>query len=182
MRDEKTFPVNWKKTITFRYLKERYEDIDHCHSIEDSTEDSTKEGEELQPQETGNAEIAVESAAKLQSELIDYKAQIAAAETQLAVIKTEIESLNGTKTSITKIQQLTKLYTSMKPASAATILCELEETLSMQILTGMNERAAGKIMDAITTADPKYAAKMGKSMVMAETGTGTGTEIESSES
>ena len=111
-----------------------------------------EEGESPQPQEDGGPRLA------------DYEAQIAAAEAKLAAIKAEIESLNNVKTSITRSQQLAKVYGSMRPNNAASILCELEEALTGQILSEMNNRTAGKMMDAIATANPTYAAKLSKFM------------------
>ena len=95
--------------------------------------------------------------AELQAKLAEYEAQISEKSAELAAIKAEIEALNSTKESITKSQQLAKLYSSMKPDSAASILCELEEPLTKQILSEMSDRTAGKIMDAIATANPSYA-------------------------
>lgn len=129
-----------------------------------------EEGESLQPQEDGD--LGSPSARKRNSAILalgdprlaDYEAQIAVAEAKLAAIKAEIESLNNVKTSITRSQQLAKVYGSMRPNNAASILCELEEALTGQILSEMNNRTAGKMMDAIATANPTYAAKLSKFM------------------
>jgi len=132
------------------------------------TEEAQEEGEKSQPQEAGKPESrggdTAASDAGLQVELVEYEAQIAAAEAKLAAIKAEIESLNGVKASITNGQRLAKVYSSMRPDSAASILCELEEPLTKQILSEMNNRTVGKIMDAIATANPSCAARISKLM------------------
>jgi flagellar motility protein MotE (MotC chaperone) len=122
---------------------------------------------------------------KLQKELADYENQIAAAaaelanyaekitaakaelaamkresEAELTNIKKEIELLSAEKAHISRTQQLAKLYSSMKPDSAADILCKLEDDLSMRILSQMNNRSSGQLMEAIAKADPDYAARI----------------------
>ena len=93
----------------------------------------------------------------------EYEARAIAAEAALVAIKTESESF------AVKTQRLAKLYGSMKPDSAATILCKLEEDLSLRILKEMNDRASGKLMDAIVTANPDYAAKISELMAGPDT-------------
>jgi flagellar motility protein MotE (MotC chaperone) len=118
--------------------------------------------QEPEPQDSENDKA---SETELQAKLSEYEAQIAAEETKLAAIKAEINSLSAVKASVTRNQQLAKIYSSMRPDSAASILCKLEEAVSIQILTQMDNRTSGKIMDAIADTDPHYAAKISKLMV-----------------
>ena len=97
----------------------------------------------------------------------EQKVLVAEEEKKLAAVKNEIASLTIAKAAVAKakeFQYLATIYSSMKPDNAASILCELEENLTKQILRGMTTKTAGKIMDAITIADPSYAAKITKSM------------------
>ena len=103
-------------------------------------------------------------AKKMQATLARYKAQIASSEAELADIKAEIESLNSLKMSINRSQQLAKVYGSMKPDSAATVLCQLDEAFTEQILSEMNFKDVGKIMDAIADENPGYCVKLSKIM------------------
>lgn len=126
-----------------------------------NVESSDKEDQRSKPsiqKEIGSAKI----------ELAKYKAQVAAEEAKLNAIKAEIESLNTTKSSINKCQQLAKLYSSMRPDEAALILCEIEADLTKEILSEMNDRTAGKIMGAIANVNPGYAARL--SEIMADAG------------
>ena len=134
-------------------------------------QDTQGEGGEPQAQIKAQTEIEIDQqdtedseAKKLQATLARYKAQIASAEAELADIKAEIESLNSVKMSINRSQQLAKVYGSMKPDSAATILCQLDEAFTEQILSEMNVRDVGKIMDAIADANPGYCVKLSKIM------------------
>ena len=103
-----------------------------------------------------------------QAELLGYQNQIAAAKAELALIeeklKAETDTYNDTQQSEKKIQNLAKLYGSMKPDSAATILCNLEESLTTKIMTKMDGRSSSKLMDAIVSANPDYAASISKLM------------------
>ena len=120
--------------------------------------------------EEGNSQTQAEEQdpakleAKSQATLAKYEAQIAAAEAELSTIKAEIESLNSVKTSISRNEQLAKVYSSMKPDSAATILCQLDEDFTEQILSEMSTRTVGKIMDAIAISNPEYCVKLSKLM------------------
>ena len=96
------------------------------------------------------------------AELTDYTKQITAAEARLAAIKAEIESLNAAKAFASRTQQLAKLYAAMKPDSAAAILCKLEKDLTMRILSQMDNRTSGKLMEAVASIDPDYAASISK--------------------
>ncbi len=99
--------------------------------------------------------------------LAEQKALVSKEENKLAAVKTELASLTTAKAAVSKaqgFQDLAKVYSSMKPDNAASIMCVLEENLTKQILQGMTTKTAGKIMDAITVADPDYAAKITKSM------------------
>lgn len=119
---------------------------------------------EQQTEQQADQQDSAESEEKLQATLARYKAQIASAEAELAAIKAEIESLNGVKESINRSQQLAKVYSSMKPESVAAILCQLDEAFVEQILSEMNVKTAGKIMDAIANSDPDYCVKLSKIM------------------
>lgn len=127
-----------------------------------ATEDT--QGEEGNSQTQAEEQDIAKLEAKSQATLAKYEAQIAAAEAELTTIKAEIESLNGVKTSISRSQQLAKVYSSMKPDGAATILSQLDEAFTEQILSEMSTRTIGKIMDAIATANPEYCIKLTKLM------------------
>jgi flagellar motility protein MotE (MotC chaperone) len=101
----------------------------------------------------------------LKTEVEKYKAQISAEEAKLSTIKSDVESTKNTKTNIAKYQQLAKLYGAMKAEDAASVLCQLDANLTEHILSGMNDRNAGKIMGAIASKDPSYAAKVSKIIV-----------------
>jgi len=117
------------------------------------------------PKSENNAETN-----KLKTELEQYKAQVEAEKTKLATIKSEIGALSNPKSSTTNGQQLAKVYSSMKPDTAALVLCELDESLTTQILTQMNNSSSAKIMDAITKKNPEYAAKISKNMILTKNG------------
>lgn len=102
-------------------------------------------------------------------ELEKYKAQIAAESEKLASIKSEIQALNSAKESINKYKQMANMYSAMKPNEAASVICELDEDTAKSILSEMDNKIAGKIMSAIATTNPKYAANISKLMVRAET-------------
>jgi len=129
---------------------------------ETATEDT--QGEEGNSQNQAEEQDPAKLEAKSQATLAKYEAQIAAAEAELSTIKAEIESLNSVKTSISRSQQLAKVYSSMKPDSAATILCQLDEAFTEQILSEMSTRTVGKIMDVIATSNPEYCVKLSKLM------------------
>jgi len=134
---------------------------------ETATQDTQGEGGEPQAQtqaQTDQQDTEDLEAKKLQATLARYKAQIASSEAELADIKAEIESLNSLKMSINRSQQLAKVYGSMKPDSAATVLCQLDEAFTEQILSEMNIKNVGKIMDAIADANPDYCVKLSKIM------------------
>ena len=120
---------------------------------------ASSESEQLTDAQQGEKKSQEETIQK-EAKQAEYEAQIAEAEAKLAAIKSEIESLNARRTSITRTQQLAKLYGSMKPDTAASILIKLEEDLTKQILTEMSDRTAGKIMEAIAAENPSYAAKI----------------------
>ncbi|MFC1717972.1 hypothetical protein ACFL6S_30200 [Candidatus Poribacteria bacterium] len=101
--------------------------------------------------------------------LADSEGRLDATEGKLTSIKAGTESLGSKETSESRTQQLAKLYGSMKPKSAASILCKLEEDLSMRILAQMSSRSSGKLMDAIATENPDYAAKISRLMAKADT-------------
>lgn len=134
-------------------------------------------GYEKQSAEAGTKVADYESRlAAVTKGLIDYEGRLAVTDgklanikTKLANIKTETGSLSSAEAPTSKIQDLVKLYGSMKPNGAAAILCKLEADLSMRILTQMNSRASGKLMDAIATTNPDYAAKISKLMAQADT-------------
>ncbi len=116
-----------------------------------------------QAQGTGGANTTAPS----ETMLAEQKALVAEEEKKLAAVKSEIASLTNAKAAMANaqgFQDLAKVYSSMKPDNAASIMCELEEDLTKQILQGMTTKTAGKIMDAITVADPGYAAKITKSL------------------
>lgn len=98
----------------------------------------------------------------LEMQVEKYKAETAAEEAKLASVKFEVESLKSTKSSVDKYQQLAKIYGSMKSEDAATVLCELEPSMTEQLLSKMSDRTAGKIMGAIAAQNPTYAAKVSK--------------------
>lgn len=98
----------------------------------------------------------------LEMQVEKYKAQNAAEEAKLASVKFEVESLKSTKSSVDKYQQLAKIYGLMKSEDAATVLCELEPSMTEQLLSKMSDRTAGKIMGAIASQNPTYAAKVSK--------------------
>ena len=127
------------------------------HQLSENT--TTLKEPQLEKEERGESTLLLE---KLQAQLLEYKEQIVAAEKELTAIKVEIESLKKQKTSITAGQQLAKIYGSMKSDGAASVLCELNEDLTKQILSEMNDRTAGKIMDAIAKRDPSYAVNISK--------------------
>lgn len=104
------------------------------------------------------------TAVELQTTIAELKAQIAKAEQELFQIKAEIEALRAIKASIIRTQQLSKIYAGMQPETAASILCELEGELTVQILSQMNDRTAGKIMDAIVAKNSDYGAAISKLM------------------
>jgi flagellar motility protein MotE (MotC chaperone) len=91
-----------------------------------------------------------------------YKAEVSAEEAKLASVKSDVESAKTTKSSTVKYQQLGKLYSSMKAEDAATVLCELEPSMTEHILCAMNDRNAGKVMSSIASKNPTYAAKVSK--------------------
>ncbi|MBM3284173.1 hypothetical protein FJY90_08125 [Candidatus Gottesmanbacteria bacterium] len=103
---------------------------------------------------------------KLKVEIEQYRNQLELEKGKLDAIKSEIESLGNQKLSTTSGMQLAKIYSSMKPDIAASVLCELEETLTMLILTQMNNNASAKIMDAIAKKNPEYAAKISTKLFM----------------
>jgi len=121
-----------------------------------------------QPSATQTGETLAASEAKLRAQLAKYEAQIVEADSKLIAIKAEIESLNSVKTAISRNRQLAKVYGSMKPDTAALVLCQLDEDFTNQILYEMDVKIAGKIMDAIATADPSYCARVSKRMGDAE--------------
>ena len=144
-------------------------------------DEATELAAEEQVNGEGEAASQVETEReKLQSELADYEAQITAAaakladstkkiteaEAELTAVKADIDSLNAAKEHISRTQQLAKLYASMKPDSAAEILCKLEKDLAMRIISQMDNRTSGKLMEAIVSTDPDYAAKL--SILMAD--------------
>ncbi len=93
----------------------------------------------------------------------EYESRVIAAEAALAATTAGAESLAA------RTQEMAKLYGAMKPDSAATILCKLEQGLSMRILREMNSRASSKLMEAITTTDPDYAIKISELMANPDT-------------
>lgn len=101
----------------------------------------------------------------LEMQVEKYKAEVAAEEAKLASVKSDVESAKATKSSAGKYQQLAKVYSSMKADNAAAVLCELEPSMTEQILSGMNDRTAGKIMSSIATKNPSYAAKVSKLLI-----------------
>ena len=144
-------------------------------------DEATELAAEEQVNGEGEAASQVETEReKLQSELADYEAQITAAaakladsikkiteaEAELTAVKADIDSFNAAKEHISRTQQLAKLYASMKPDSAAEILCKLEKDLAMRIISQMDNRTSGKLMEAIVSTDPDYAAKL--SILMAD--------------
>ena len=133
---------------------------EEAHTVKDT---QTKVGN-TQPREDKAIGAPETYSEDLETKLAEYKTQIAAAEAKLADIKAETKSLTSAKASATASQQLAKVYGSMRPDSAASILCQLEETISVRILMEMNNRTAGKILDAIASADPDYAARISKLM------------------
>lgn len=76
--------------------------------------------------------------------------------------KTEAEPEKENKVPDEKYTQLAKLYSTMKPENAASVMCELEPSMTEKIISKMNERTAGKILGAIADKDPSYAAKVSK--------------------
>jgi len=117
--------------------------------------------EKTNTQEDPNTHAPVNSEAKTAR----HSAQIAEQEKKLAALRSEIASLTTAQAAIARTQQfqdLAKVYSSMKPDSAASILAELEDDLAMRIMKGMNTKTAGKIMEALATSNPSYAAKLSK--------------------
>jgi flagellar motility protein MotE (MotC chaperone) len=98
----------------------------------------------------------------LEMQVEKYKAEVSAEEAKLASVKSDVESAKATKSSTIKYQQLGKLYSSMKAEDAATVLCELEPSMTEHILNAMNDRNAGKVMSSIASKNPSYAAKVSK--------------------
>ena len=100
----------------------------------------------------------------LRAELADYQSQIAIAKTELALIKAETISRAETRDDAAeravRIKKLGKLYASMKTNNAVTILSTLDESLSLEILTGMDNRTSSKLIDAIAAKDPDYAVRI----------------------
>jgi flagellar motility protein MotE (MotC chaperone) len=101
----------------------------------------------------------------LKTEVEKYKAEVSAEEAKLSTIKSDVESMKTTKTNANKYQQLAKLYGAMKAEDAAAVLCQLDASITEQVLSEMNERNAGKIMGAIAAKNPSYAAKVSKLIV-----------------
>jgi flagellar motility protein MotE (MotC chaperone) len=98
----------------------------------------------------------------LEMQVEKYKAEVSAEEAKLASVKSDVESAKTTKSSTVKYQQLGKLYSSMKAEDAASVLCELEPSMTEHILCAMNDRNAGKVMSSIASKNPTYAAKVSK--------------------
>ena len=149
-------------TGTFRQIIARLKGVDEAAQMSEAVEEEQQKEKGSSPAQ-GDVD-AVKPEEALQIKLAEYKAQIIAEEEKLAAIKAEIESLSDAKESITRSKQLAKIYSSMKPDSAASILCELEEPLTREILSEMSDRSASKIMDAMAEAKPAYAASISKLM------------------
>ena len=111
-------------------------------------------GAQAVPQKIATEDSATDEV-KLQAKLAEYKRKITESEKQLAALEAEIAALRDKKTSLEAFKQLSKIYSSMSPENAALILTEL-------ILSQMNDRAVGKIMDAIAEKKPEYAAGISK--------------------
>jgi flagellar motility protein MotE (MotC chaperone) len=129
----------------------------------ETAEDTQQQGENTQSQGNGKTNAVAAS----DSKQAERKALIAEEEKKLAAIKSEIASLTVAKAAVTEaqeLQDLAKIYGSMKPDTAASIMLELEEGLTKRILKGMSTKTAGKIMDSIANTDSEYAAKVSKLM------------------
>lgn len=114
---------------------------------------------------------------ELRAKLADYESRIATAEAKQAEYESRAIAAEaalaaataGAESLAARTQELAKLYGAMKPNSAATILCKLEQGLSMRILREMNSRASSKLMEAIATTDPDYAIKISELMANPDT-------------
>ena len=118
-------------------------------------------GAQAVPQKIATEDSATDEV-KLQAKLAEYKRKITESEKQLAALEAEIAALRDKKTSLEAFKQLSKIYSSMSPENAALILTELDQSLTERILSQMNDRAVGKIMDAIAEKKPEYAAGISK--------------------
>ncbi len=141
-----------------------------------------KKDTEIKSQQPANQNIASNAGTKSNSlnsniknevalaklELEKYKAQIALESAKLSAIKSEIEALNSTKESINRYKQMANMYSAMKPNEAALVISELDENTAKSILLEMDNKIAGKIMSAIATTNPKYAANISKLIVKSE--------------
>ena len=129
----------------------------------ETAEGAQQQGENARSQGNGKANAVAASDGKQ----AERNALIAEEEKKLAAIKSEIASLTTARAAVSEAQELeelAKIYGSMKPDTAASIMLELEEDLTKRILKGMSTKTAGKIMDSIATTDPGYAAKVSKIM------------------
>jgi len=128
--------------------------------------EETKNQDQKQSENQSEEEMAKTPSpnSEMETKLEKYKTQIDVAEAELATLKAEIESFKNVKASLTRSQQLAKVYGAMKPESAASILCSLEEDLSTRILSAMSDKEAGKIMEAVVAKDPAYGAEISKLM------------------
>jgi flagellar motility protein MotE (MotC chaperone) len=96
--------------------------------------------------------------------------QVDTKQTEALLEKIETKNPKDSKESETKYEQLAKVYSAMKAENAASVMCELEPNLTQKILSKMNERTAGKLMNAIADKDPSYAAKVSKLLVSMDKG------------